>query len=44
MFNGDVPTVREHISKNIQFLNNEEYIMTDSTYILFQLQNNLYII
>ena len=44
MFNGDILTVRKYILKNIQFLNNKEYIMTDNTYILPELRNNFYII
>ena len=34
MFNGDIPTVKKYISKNIQFLNNKEYITANNTYIL----------
>ena len=44
MFNGDIPIIKEYILKNIQFLNNEEYIMTDNIYISFRLRNNFYII
>ena len=35
MFKEDILTIKKHILKNIQFLNNKRYIITNNTYILF---------
>ena len=44
MFNENILTIRKHILKNIQFLNNEKYIITNNIYISPELQNNFYIV
>ena len=36
--------MRKHILKNVQFLNNKEYIIINNIYISPKLRNNLYII